>query len=55
LNLLTSKFDFFGISPKSKVLGSEGRIGEMLGSVPGSLDMIETMVQAVQLQQQSLC
>ena len=27
----------------------------MLGSIPGNLDVTETMVQVVQLQQQSLC
>ena len=31
-----------------------GRIDKMLGSIPGNLDVTETMVQAAQLQLQSL-
>ena len=51
-------FDMYkrkSIHLNGKIFGFEGRIGEMLDSVPGNLDVTETMVQAVQLHHQSLC
>ena len=51
-------FDMYtrkSIHLNGKILGLEGRIGEMLDPIPGNLDVTETMVQAVQLHHQSLC
>jgi hypothetical protein len=47
--------NLFDFQLNAEILGVEGGVGGMFGSVPGNPDVKETIVQAVQLQQQSLC